>query len=76
MLKVKLSQQGKKQQRTYRIVIAPARSKRDGKPVEVIGNWNPQTEKIVVDKKRLDYWLACGAQLTEGVKKLLENKKK
>ena len=71
MLKVKLFQRGKKHQRTYRIVIAEARSKRDGKFVDDLGFWNPQTKKLKINKKKLGQWTSNGAQLTEGVKKLI-----
>jgi len=71
MLKVKLFQRGKKKQRTYRIVIAEARSKRDGKFVESIGWWNPGSDKVKIDQKKLKEWQKKGAQLTSGVRKLL-----
>ena len=71
MLKVKLFVRGKKHQRTYRIVIAEARSKRDGKYVDDLGFWNPITKEFKIDKKKLKLWLEQGAQLTDGVRKLL-----
>jgi len=71
MLKVKLFQRGKKHQRTYRIVIAEARSKRDGKFVDDLGFWNPQTKELKINKKKLRQWTSNGAQLTEGVRKLV-----
>ena len=71
MLKVKLFQRGKKHQRTYRIVIAEARSKRDGKFIDDLGFWNPQTKELKINKKKLKRWTSNGAQLTEGVRKLV-----
>jgi len=71
MLKVKLFQRGKKHQRTYRIVVAEARSKRDGKFVADLGWWNPQEKKLKIDQKKLRSWQEKGAQLTTGVRKLL-----
>jgi len=71
MLKVKLSMRGKRNQRTYRIIVAEAQSKRDGKYVDNLGYWNPHTEEFKVDKDKLKDWLSKGAQLTEGTKKLL-----
>jgi len=76
MLKVKLSQRGKKNQRTYQIIIAEARSKRDGQYVDKLGFWNPHTKEFKIDQKRLSQWLSRGAQLTEGVRKLLNQAKK
>jgi len=75
MLKVKLSQVGKKGQHSFRIVIAEARSKRDGQYVEKIGFYNPhfQPPKFKIDQKRLKYWLDHGAQMTDGVKKITQN---
>jgi len=72
MLKVKLFQRGKKHQRTYRIVIAEARSKRDGKYVDDLGWWNPHLDQLKIDKKKLALWQEKGAQLTEGVRKLVQ----
>jgi len=75
VLKVKLFQRGKKHQRTYRIVVAEARSKRDGKFVDDLGFWNPFTQEFQLDQKKLTYWLEHGAQLADGVKKLLAQQK-
>jgi len=76
MLKVKLFQRGKKHQRTYRIVIAEARSNRDGRYIDDLGFWNPQINKLQIDKKKLKKWLKNGAQLTDGVKNLIDPKAK
>ena len=73
MLKVKLTQKGKKHQRSYQIIIAEARSKRDGKYIDNLGFWNPHTKELKIDKKKLDQWIKKGAQLTEGVNKLLKS---
>lgn len=75
MLKVKLFIRGKKHQRTYRIVVAEARSKRDGKFVDDLGFWNPIANELKIDKKKLEHWISHGAQLTEGVRKLLSSPK-
>jgi len=74
MLKVKLFVRGKKHQRTYRIVVAEARSKRDGKFVDDLGYWNPITKEFKIDQEKLNYWLNHGAQLADGVRKLLTSK--
>lgn len=73
MLKVKLSQVGKKHERSYRIVIAEARSKRDGRAVEKIGYYNPKAKEnqFSVNQERLNFWLKNGAQMTETVQKLV-----
>ncbi len=75
MLKVKLSIRGKRNQRTYRIIIAEAQSKRDGKYIDNLGFWNPHTDQFEMDEKKLKQWLNKGAKLTEGMKKLLKKQK-
>ncbi len=71
MLKIKLFQRGKKHQRTYRIVVAEARSKRDGKFVADLGFYNPQAKELKVNQEQLKKWRQQGAQLSDGVRKLL-----
>lgn len=77
MLKIRLSQVGKKHQRSYRIVVAEARSKRDGKSTEILGHYDSDAKppSITINQKRLEYWLAKGARPTETVSKILENEK-
>jgi len=74
MLKIKLSQVGKRHERSYRIVIAEARSKRDGKVVEKIGHYDPKAKnnQLTINKNRVGYWKEKGAQMTEPVRKILE----
>lgn len=57
----------------WRVVVADQRAPRDGRSIETLGHYNPQTEPstIVVDRERLDYWLQRGAQPSESVKKLM-----
>lgn len=63
---------GKRNQPTYRFVIAEAKSRRDGKCVEVIGNFQPLMNPplISLDKQRYDHWLKQGAQPTNTVRNL------
>lgn len=74
MLKIKLFRTGKKNQPTYRIVIAKDKSKRGGKYVDLIGNYNPSVtpHQVSIDKKKLNYWLSKGAQPTNTVKRLIK----
>jgi len=81
MIKVKLLPRGKKHQITYRIVIAEDRSKFDGKFIDDLGFYTPQTKTLSLNKEKLSDWQKKGAQLTVGVDKLLNpskypNKKK
>ena len=74
MLKLRLTRMGAKGQPHYRIVVQEARSKRDGRFVENVGHYNPQTNPstIVVNADRVQYWLSVGAQPTESVASLLK----
>ena len=72
-VKIKLMRLGKMRAPYYRIVIADARTKRDGRVIETIGKYHPKEHPsvIVVDADRAAYWLGVGAQPTESVQKLL-----
>ena len=73
-VKIKLKRLGKIRNAQYRIVIADARTKRDGRAIEEIGTYHPKEEPslITVDSERAQYWLGVGAQPTEPVQHLLE----
>lgn len=75
MLKIKLTPRGKKHQVTYRIVIAEQHSKSNGKFTDEIGFYTPQTKTLNIDKDKMTQWIKNGAQLTEGVDKLLNPNK-
>lgn len=72
MLKIRLARVGKKKQPTYRVVVADARAKRDGRYVEIIGQYNPRTEPntFVIDEEKARDWMRKGAQPTERIHKL------
>jgi small subunit ribosomal protein S16 len=67
---------GSKKNPIWRVVVADRRSPRDGRFIETIGHYNPQTKPstIVLDHERLDHWLALGAEPTNTVKKLMRAK--
>ena len=71
MLKIKLSPRGIKHHRSYRIVVAECRSKYDGKFVDDLGFYTPQTKTLEVSKAKIEEWQKKGALLTVGVEKLL-----
>jgi len=75
-VKLRLRRMGKKKQPIYKIVVADARSPRDGKFLEALGLYNPLTNPHTVDVKeeRILYWLSNGAQPTNTVKSLLREK--
>ena len=72
--KIKLMRLGKMRAPYYRIVVADARTKRDGRVIETIGKYHPKQEPslIEVDGDRAAYWLGVGAQATEPVERLLK----
>ncbi len=74
MLKIKLSRTGKRGFSSYKIIVAEAKSKRDGRFLEHLGYYNPNTKPVTfkINKKRLDYWLSKGAQLTNTVRRLVK----
>ncbi len=72
-VKIKLKRLGKKRDPQYRIIVADARAKRDGRVIEEIGTYHPKEDPslIVVDSDRAQYWLGVGAQPTEPVAAIL-----
>lgn len=72
-VKLRLMRMGKKKQPTYRIVAADSRSPRDGRPIEIIGTYQPRLEPsgIRIEGDKALKWLRNGAQPTETVQKLL-----
>ena len=74
MVKIRLRRTGKKDQPSYRIVVADSRSPRDGRFIENIGHYNPLTdpETVVVDRAKALEWIAKGAQPTEAVERMLK----
>ena len=72
-VRVRLTRVGGKKNPIWRVVVADQRSPRDGRFIETIGHYNPQTEPstIVIDEERLDHWVARGAQPTGTVKQLM-----
>ena len=73
-VKIKLKRMGKIRNPQYRIIVADARTKRDGRAIEQIGKYHPKEEPslIDVDSARAQYWLGVGAQPTEPVLALLK----
>ena len=72
MLRIRLRRQGAKKQPTYRIVVADQRDARDGRFVEIIGNYNPRTQPGVahVDEARAFHWLGNGARPSDAVDRI------
>lgn len=74
MLKIRLTQTGTTNRKTYRIIAIEEGKRRDGKAIENLGYFNPlvKPSQIVINRDRIAYWQSKGAQLTPAVKKLLK----
>lgn len=74
MVKIRLARVGGKKNAIYRVVVADSRSPRDGRNIETIGRYNPQTDPSIVeiDVAKADRWIADGAQPTAAVRKLIK----
>lgn len=70
---IRLARRGSKKRPTYRIVVTDSRNARDGRFIETIGYYNPQSDPSVieVDATKAKKWLECGAQPSDTVRKLL-----
>jgi small subunit ribosomal protein S16 len=73
-VKIKLKRMGKIREPYYRIVVADARTKRDGRAIEEIGKYHPKADPslIEVNSERVQHWLSVGAQPTDPVRVLLK----
>jgi small subunit ribosomal protein S16 len=74
--KIRLARVGSKKNPIYRVVVADSRSPRDGKFIEIVGRYNPQTQPstIDLDEAKVKDWISKGAQPTDSVQKLLKAK--
>ena len=72
MLMIRLARVGARKQPHYRIVVIEKARARNGRPVEVVGTYNPRTNPASVELKRdrVEYWVSKGAQMSERVGKL------
>lgn len=75
MVRIRLRRVGLRNQPSYRIIAANSESPRDGKFLEILGNYNPRTEPLTLDIKedRVYHWLSNGAQPSEAVERLFKN---
>jgi small subunit ribosomal protein S16 len=72
-VRLRLTRVGGKKDPIWRVVVADQRSPRDGRVIEIVGQYNAQTEPstIVLNSERIEAWLAKGAQPTATVRKLM-----
>ena len=73
-VRMRLTRVGSKKNPIYRVVVADQRSPRDGRFIEIVGRYNPQTDPstIDLDAEKVSAWLGKGAQPTEAVAKLIK----
>jgi small subunit ribosomal protein S16 len=74
MVRIRLQRVGAKGQPSYRIVAIDSRSPRSGRPIEILGSYNPRTEPetVAIKGDRALYWLNNGAQPSRATRRLLE----
>jgi small subunit ribosomal protein S16 len=72
--KIRLARVGSKKNPIYRVVVADSRSPRDGRFIEIVGRYNPQTDPstIVLDEEKIRDWVSKGAQPTDPVRRLMK----
>ncbi|MCU0794117.1 MAG: 30S ribosomal protein S16 [Opitutaceae bacterium] len=77
-LKIRLSRIGSTHNPIYHVVVAEARSRRDGAATEILGTYNPRAKKdsLTLKVDRVDYWLSKGALPTDTAKSLIKNARK
>jgi small subunit ribosomal protein S16 len=76
MVRIRLTRTGRRNKAYWRVGAFDARTRRDGRPIEYLGSYDPHQEKpedkLQVNKERVEYWLSKGAQPSETVAKLLK----
>ena len=74
--RIRLTRIGSKKNPIYRVVVADQRSPRDGRFIDIVGHYNPQTDPSTIefDEDKLRGWIAKGAQPSEPVRRLLKAK--
>ncbi len=73
MLKIRLKRLGMKKTPAYRIIVINSTTKREGKPIEELGHYNPKTKFMQLNKAKAEEWISKGAQPTETVAFLIKN---
>lgn len=72
MLKLRLKRLGKKKSPSYRLVIMENTFRRNGRPIDEVGYYNPITKRYKFDTEKIQKWLDCGVKPTETVSHLLK----
>lgn len=74
MLMIRLKRMGARKQPHYRVIVIEKERARDGRPVEVVGTYNPRSTPAGIDLKRdrIEYWVSKGAKMSDRVSKLMQ----
>lgn len=77
-VRIRLARTGKRHQPSYRIIVADSRAKRDGRFIEILGQYNPLANPAQANysEERLKYWLSQGAQMSDRVCYLITGEKR
>jgi small subunit ribosomal protein S16 len=75
MLKIRLQRIGKKKQAHFRIAVMEHTKKPQGKYLELLGTYDPHAKKLVVNREKVEGWMAKGAQISPTVNNLMVNQK-
>ena len=72
--RIRLARVGSKKNPIYRVVVADSRSPRDGRFIEIVGRYNPQTDPstIQLDSDKIQDWISKGAQPSDSVRRLMK----
>jgi small subunit ribosomal protein S16 len=73
VLMIRLSRTGARKQPQYRVVVIEKERARNGRPVEVVGTYNPRTSpaSIELKRERIDYWVSKGAKMSDRVSRIV-----
>jgi small subunit ribosomal protein S16 len=74
MLKIRLQRLGRKKHASYRVVVMESLSKRNGRPVDFLGFYNPNTKQLKLSDSKIKLWVNNGAKMTNTVAYLLKKK--
>jgi small subunit ribosomal protein S16 len=73
--RIRLARVGSKKNPIYRVVVADSRSPRDGRFIEIVGRYNPQTQPSMIDldSEKIQDWISKGAQPSDSVRRLMKS---
>lgn len=76
-IKIRMTRNGCKKRPFYRIVAINSETRRDGRPLEFIGHYNPMTEpaQVSIDQEKFDKWVKLGAEVSDTVRNLVKKQK-